>query len=87
MKFEQQILDLEPFEIQTSSGYNQYPASGYYNQPYQGYSNLPNNPQPVQGYNYTGMGGAVGNVPVNAQYAPNVRWNENPTYANTYKRP
>lgn len=78
---------MEPFEIQTSSGYNQYSASGYYNQPQQPYSNLSQNPQPIQGYNYTAMSGAVGNVPNNPHYMPNVRWNDNPTYVNSYKRP
>lgn len=87
MKFEQQILDLEPFEIQTSSGYSQYPVPNYYNQPYQPYSNLPHNPQPIQGYSYSAMGGAIGNVPSNPQYIPNVRWNDSSTVASTYKRP
>jgi len=87
MKFEQQILDLEPFEIQTSSGYSQYPVPSYYNQPYQPYSNLPHNPQPIQGYSYSAMGGAIGNVPSNPQYIPNVRWNDSSTVASTYKRP
>lgn len=88
MKFEQQILDLEPFEIQTSSGYNnQYQVNSYYNQPYQPYSNIPHNPQPIQGYSYSNMSGAMGNAPGNPQYMPNVRWNDNTTVSSNYKRP
>lgn len=84
-KYEQQILDLEPFDAQPSRGYNQYSASGYYNQPYQQqYSNIPQNPQPPQGYNYSGISGVVGHNPHNI---PNVRWPDNQNFVNPYKRP